>query len=444
MRPDPGAGLIETHDAALAFLDDRIGAGIKPGLDRMSGLMELMTSPQDSVPVVHVAGTNGKTTVTRLVGDLLVAADLRIGTFTSPHLERVEDRFTMMGRRITPDEFVTAVADVAPFVEIYEARTADAISYFELTAAIAFQLFAAAGLDAAVVEVGLGGRWDATNVVDAAVSVITGVAMDHMSYLGNSLQEIAAEKVAIVKDLGTLVTGPLAPEVEGPITAQVASVDAKWFRFGADFGVEDVERTTRGWEGVIRGLRDTYDDVSLALHGRHQFDHFATAVAVAETFVHGPLPLDVVRSVAGAARSPGRLEVLRRDPLVVVDGAHNEQGLAGLRRALDDEFDAARTIVVVGFRGDRDPVGLLATLDGAVDEVIATAADDPDAVPAEVVADAARAALPGVRVEAVTAVGDAVAAALARADADDAVVVTGSLYVVGDARVQLIEVPDPS
>jgi dihydrofolate synthase/folylpolyglutamate synthase len=432
--------LIEDHAGALAFLDARIGHGVKPGLERIEGLLDLMTKPQEAVPAIHVAGTNGKTTTVAMIRDLLLASGVRTGTFTSPHLQRVEERFTIDGRELTEAGLTAAVADVAPFVEIYEAQAGEHITYFELNVATAYQLFAAEGVEAAVVEVGLGGRWDATNVVDAGVSVITGIAMDHMSYLGNSISSIAGEKAAILKDNGRLVTGPLPPAAEGAITARVAETGARWFRHGADFALDDVVLGLGGWHGTIRGLHRTYEDVYVALHGRHQLDHFATAVAACEVFFDQALAPEVVAEVGAAIRSPGRLEVVRRRPLVIVDGSHNEQGLQGLAAAIDLEFPRTRRVLVIGIRGERDLRTLLHQIEGRFGEVVATRATDPESVPA---ADVAAAAVdvfgPDVPIDIVTPVPQAVAEALSRVSETEMVVVAGSLYVVGEARAFLTQ-----
>lgn len=431
--------LITDYESAVAFLDGRIGHGIKPGLERITALLELMTSPHESVGVIHVAGTNGKTTVVRMIRDLLLAADVRVGTFVSPHLHRVEERYTLDGAEIDETAFVQAVADVAPFVEIFEQRHGGTITYFELTAAIAFQLFVSAGVEVAVVEVGLGGRLDATNVVDADVSVITGIAMDHMSYLGHSLGEIAGEKAAIVKQDGTLVTGPVPAAADGAITARVAETQARWVRHDADYFVESLALGIGGWHGTIRGIHDVYPDIYVSLHGRHQFDHFATAVVAAELFFQRELDPDLVTAVAANLTSPGRLEVLHRQPLVLVDGAHNEQGLQGLADAVDAEFPETDRVLIVGMRGDRDVGALLTHLRDLVDQVIATEADDPLSIPAADIAAAAAAVFgPEVPVEVVTPVAQAVTEALDRVTENDMVVVAGSLYVAGEARERLL------
>ncbi len=426
--------VIATRDDAIAFLDARIGSGVKPGLERITGLLDLMGNPEADLPIIHVAGTNGKTTTVRLAEDLVLGHGLSVGTFTSPHLERIEERFTINGRMLDEDAFVNAVADVAPFVAVYEERHATTITYFELTAAIALAAFAEAAVNVAVIEVGLGGRLDATNAVTAAVSVITGIAMDHMSYLGNSLGAIAGEKVGILKEGGTLVTGPLPAAAEGPITAQVAATNSTWLRRADHYDVPRCVQAVGGWVADVQGIHDVYTGLMLPLYGRHHVDHLATAIVAVESLFGRGLDPEAVAAATAAATSPGRIEVLKRNPLVLVDGAHNEEGFEGLATALAEEFPEAHRVLVVGFRGERDPAALLAPLRGLVGEVIATEPDDPAALPAEEVAAAARQVFEETPVEVVVPVRQAVAEALDRVGEDDAVVVTGSLYVVGEAR----------
>jgi dihydrofolate synthase/folylpolyglutamate synthase len=429
--------LIECREDAIAFLDVRIGSGVKPGLERIGGLMELMGDPHLATPVVHVAGTNGKTTTVRLLEGIFGELGLTVGAFTSPHLERIEERFTLNGTSLSEDAFVQAVADVAPFVELFEEREQTTVTYFELTAAIAFAAFNAVAADVAVIEVGLGGRLDATNVVNADVSVITGIAMDHMSYLGNSLSAIATEKVGILKENGVLVTGLLPAAAEGSITARVVETSSRWIRRGEHYDVASVSRAVGGWLADLRGIYADYEDVFLPLHGRHQVDHLATALAAVETFFGRAVEDEIVRAAAGKATSPGRIEVLARHPLVLVDGAHNEEGITGLATALAEEFLESDRVLVVGFRGERDPVALLEPLRGLVSEVIATAPADPAALPAAEVAAAAVAVFGAeMPVEAVTPVAQAITEALDRVGPDGAVVVSGSLYVVGEARAR--------
>jgi dihydrofolate synthase/folylpolyglutamate synthase len=430
--------LIDTYDAAVAFLDARIGLGVKPGLERMTAALELMTNPHESYPTIHVAGTNGKTTTVRMIDAILTAGGTRTGTYVSPHLHSIERRYTIGGEALDEEGFIQAIADVAPFIEHYESEVGTSLTYFETTVAVAFQAFAAAGVDVAVVEVGLGGRWDATNVVEAAVSVITGIAMDHMEYLGDSISAIAGEKAAILKEDGLLVTGPLPPAAEGAITAQVAGTGSKWLRSGADFQLSDVRSALGGWHCTVEGLFATYEDLYLPLHGRHQVDHLATAIAACESFLDQPLDAGQLATALASITSPGRLEVVARRPLVLIDGAHNAQGLEGLAETLVAEFPESDRVLIVGFRGQREVAELLQPLAGMFSHVIVTEADDDQAIPASTVAAAVAEAFGSeVTVEQSTPVSQAVTDALHIVDEEDMVVVTGSLYVVSDARDRL-------
>lgn len=438
MSAEGSRALITGYEQAVAFLDERIGHGVQPGLERITGLLDVMTNPHVGYPVIHIAGTNGKTTSARMITALLESHGLRVGAFTSPHLRAIEERFYVAGAHLGRDGFAAAVADVAPFVDLYEQSRDSWITYFEATAAIAFQAFAAAGVEAAVVEVGLGGRLDATNVVEADVSIVTGIALDHQSYLGSTLGEIAGEKAGILKQGGTLVTGPLPAAAEGPITARVAETGSAWHRFGSDFEPEETVRAVGGWKSDIRGLRGYYGDVYLPLHGRHQVDHLATSIAACELFFGRMLDPAAVREAAAGLESPGRIEVVQRSPLIVVDGSHNEQGVEGLAEALEVEFPPAEWVLVVGARGDRDLGKLLEPLRGRVGRVVATQPADAAAIPADRVAAAAAAVFGReVPVEVATPVAQAITEAIAHVDETGSIVVAGSLYVVGEALDRL-------
>lgn len=434
---DQSVPSIETREDAEAFLDDRIGQGVKPGLERITGLVGFMGDPHLDYPVIQVAGTNGKTTVTRLIADILGAHGIRTGTFTSPHLHRVEERFSVDGIPITEEEFTQAVSDIAWFVEEFERRSGSGVTYFEVTAALAFSVFAGVALDVAVVEVGLGGRWDATSVVDANVAVITGIALDHVEFLGETVGEIAGEKAAIVGDASTVVTGPLPAAAEGAITARVENAQAKWYRSGDGFAVADATIAVGGWVADIDGIYASYADLYLPIHGRHQVDNLATAVAAAEVFLGRALDADALRTALGATAQPGRIEVVHHRPLVVVDGAHNLQGIEGLATTLEDEFPDTKWQIVAGMRGRRAPAEILAPLGSLAAHLWATAPDDPGAIDPEQIATTAGPVL-GCGATVVGGVPEAVAAAVAAAGSDGSVVVTGSLYVAGEARAELV------
>jgi dihydrofolate synthase/folylpolyglutamate synthase len=382
--------------------------------------------------VIHVAGTNGKTTVVRMIADILGAHGLFTGSFTSPHLHRVEDRYAVGGTSFGPTHLARAVEDIAPFVMMQEEQLGEAPTYFELTAALGFAAFAVDAVDVAVVEVGLGGRFDATNVVEADVSVITGIALDHMSYLGDTQQKIAAEKAAILKDGGTLVSGPLSDEANTAVAARVAETSADWNRSGQEFRV-DAARDERGWVVTIEGLYATYDELVFGIHGRHQTTHLATAVAGCEAFFGRALEPNAVREAAAALRSPGRLEEAGLSPTILLDGAHNEEGFRGLALSLDEEFVEEKWVLVLGVRGKRDVGVLVEPLRDKVSRVIGTQAEDPMAVDADVVAAAAATTLGG-PAEVVETVPAAVEAAVAAVAENEGVLVAGSLYVIGEAR----------
>lgn len=443
MTTSGSAPIIRTRDQAEAFLDDRIGHGVKPGLERITALLEFMGDPQDAYPSVHIAGTNGKTTLSRMVQQILGAHGLATAGFTSPHLDVVEERFTLHGMTIDTKDFVDAVADIAWFVEAFEQQSGTSVTYFEVTAALAFSIFATAAVDVAVIEVGLGGRLDATNVFDAAVSVITGIDIDHTEFLGSSLEEIAAEKVAIVDSGGTLISGILPAAAQATIAERVDDTGANWIRTNEDFSVVEAEVAVGGWQCSIDGVFGRYEDLYLPIHGRHQVDHLATAIATSEMFLGRELDHDALAFAVGSMSAPGRLEVVGRRPLVIVDGAHNVQGVGGLAETLMHEFPAMEWQLVLGVRGERDVAELVAPMEGLVEHVFATAPDDPAAIPPERVAAAAKVSL-GTEATVLPDVLDALAHAKEAAGEEGGVVVAGSLYLVGEVRAEFDPMGDRS
>ncbi len=390
-----------------------------------------MGDPHRGYPSIHIAGSNGKTTTARMAAALLAAHGIKPGLFTSPHLQAVEERFALAGEPMRPEELGIALEDVLPFAELYEARTGDGITYFELTAALAFSWFATQSVDAAVVEVGLGGRLDATNVLDAAVAVITSISLEHTDYLGDTLTAIAGEKAAILGTGRTLVTGALPAEALEVAGQRAAATGSTWLRFGADFSVAEAVRAVGGWLVDVEGVYGTYPEVRLPLLGRHQTANLAVAVAAAEAFFGRALDPIAVAEAAAATRSPGRMEVVRRDPLVLLDGAHNPEGSEALADALAEEFRTTRWAVVFGAMADKDVPAMLRSLAPAAASFHATrAAGSERARPADELAALAAREMT-VPVSAHDSVAAAVGAAL---ETGSPVLVTGSLYVVGEAR----------
>ncbi len=424
--PAPGSARAANLEARLAAKKSQ-----PPTLDRITRLMQLMGEPQRQYPAIHVTGTNGKTSASRILTALLAAKGLSVGTFTSPHLERVHERISWNGDPIADDalaDALTAVANLEPILEGH------APSYFEILSAAAFWWFADIAVDVAVVEVGVGGTWDTTNVVNASVAVVTTVGIDHVEYLGSTRLAIAREKAGIVKTGATLVLGETDPELV-PVFRDTPAGDI-WVR-GEDFGCVRNELAVGGRLLDVRTRGATYPDVYLPLHGAHQGDNAACALAAAEAFFDAPLDAELVTEALASVTSPGRLEVVRRQPLCILDGVKNPDGARAAARTLDEEFGADRgRVLVVGLLRGKDPDEMLAALDVTrARVVVACEPPTPRAWSAKDVAEAARRA--GVPAEEVPPVADAVRRALELASDDDVVLITGSLYVVGPAREAL-------
>ncbi len=418
---------------SLEYLDRHIALGVKPGLDRIRTLLEAMGSPHEGYPIVHVAGTNGKTSTSRMTTLLLAAHGLATGTFTSPHLERVEERLAMHGQYATSAEFALALSDVAIFSDVLVANGAEPNTYFELTTAAAFAFFAEKAANAAVLEVGLGGRLDATNVVDAEVCVVTGIGVEHVEYLGNDVKTIAGEKLGIVGPGSILVTGDLPDPAFEAAVEKVRDLGIQHRVFGRDFGINDAQKGIRGWHATIDGAEETYPDIFLPVHGRHQVHNLAVSIASAEALLGNKLDGDaVVESMLGLTL-PGRLEPISTQPLVMLDGAHNADGVSTLVAALDDEFPTTKWQVVLGVMGDKNIDAMIDGLAPVTDGFVVTAPKSERAVNPDELAErvASRVTVP-----VLTAETTSIALDMARAEAgpDGSVLVTGSLYLVGEAR----------
>jgi len=394
--------------------------------------MALMGEPQRAAPVIHLTGTNGKGSTAQIATRLLAAQGLTVGTYTSPHLERVNERISRNGEPIPDDELVEVIASVAALEPLMD----EPPTYFEILTAAAYRWFADVAVDAMVVEVGLLGRWDATNVADGSVAVVTNVGLDHTEYAGPSLLDIAREKAGIVKPGATLVLGETDPDVADVFRAEGAA--ALWER-EVDFTCIENNLAVGGRMLDIRTPGAVYSELFLPLHGAHQGDNAAAALTAVEAFFGGaPLEPELVQQAFDDVVMPGRFEVVHRQPLVVLDGAHNVPGAEVLRGVLDDDFTTeGERLLVVGFLQGRDPEDMLDAL--GVDDVrlvVACTPPSPRAVPAREVADAAERL--GATATVVPDVARAVRRALDEAEMEDVVLVTGSLYVVGAARMQLV------
>lgn len=429
--------------AALRYLDDHVNleaaTGRVPGaptLERIRRLVELLGDPQRTYPVLHVTGTNGKGSTARILSRLLEAQGLVVGTYTSPHLARVNERITRNSEPIADDDLAAAIAEVASREPLSDTRP----TYFEILTAAGLAWFADAPIDAAVVEVGLLGRWDATNVADGDVAVITNVALDHTDYAGPTRLDIAREKAGIIKPGATVVVGETEPELVQVFVGEAAAVGAEpLWRREIDFGCEANELAVGGRLLAIRTPGATYDDLFLPLHGAFQGDNAAVALTAAEAFFGRPLDAETVAAGFAEVAVPGRFEVVGRSPLVVLDGAHNPAGAEAAQAVLSDDFgvDPGDRVLVVGLLRGRESEAVLEALDApSARAVVACTPDSPRAVPAAELADVARGlGAPDVVVS--PRVEDALDTALALAGDDHAVFVTGSLYVVGAARRHL-------
>ena len=405
-----------------------------PTLDRITELCRLLGDPQDTFPCLHLTGTNGKGSTARVLTELLVAQGLTVGTYTSPNLARVNERIARNGEPIPDGELAEVLASLALVEPMLGARP----SRFELLTAAALHWFADSPVDVGVFEVGLGGRWDATNVVRGDVVAVTNVSYDHVEVLGPTLSDIAGEKSGIVKPGSLVVVGETDPELVSVFVDRAGHAGARgvWLR-GRDFGCDGNQLAVGGRLLDLRTPGARYDEVYLPLHGAHQGDNAALALAVAEGFFGAPLSEEVVEAALAGVRVAGRLEVVGRNPVVVIDGAHNVAGARALAGALAELHPEGGAVAVVGMLHGRDPSAMLEALAaGGIQNVVACTAPSPRAVPSAEIAEAARAL--GLRAVAADGTVDALTLARAQVPEDGMLVVTGSLYVVAEARSLLV------
>jgi dihydrofolate synthase/folylpolyglutamate synthase len=424
------------HAEALRYLAGHINleatAGVIHGLSlgHIQNVVGVLGDPQDAFKVVHVTGTNGKGSTARMITALLVEHGLSVGTYSSPHLERVNERICWNGEPISDEQLADLVTELARLVPLSGVEP----SYFELLTAGALLFFAENAVDVAVVEVGLLGRYDATNVVDADVAVVTNVGKDHTDGQGDWQMAVASEKAGIVKPDSFLVLGERDPRVQQAFLAEGPA--EAWVR-PTDFDVVSDRWAVGGHVLDVRTPNGTLDDLYLPLHGSHQADNAALAVAAVEAFFGRALDHDLTQAALAGVSTPGRFEVVAHGPLVIIDGAHNPDGARAAARTLADEFEVAgRRVLVVGMLAGRDPVEMLEALDvRRADLLVACTPDSPRAMPAAEVAAVARAL--GVMTEQIDDVAAALGRAMAVSTEEDVILVAGSLYVAGAARTAI-------
>jgi folylpolyglutamate synthase/dihydrofolate synthase len=452
------------QQAEREILSRRPEHTIEPSLDRIEALTALLGDPQRAYPVIHITGTNGKTSTARMIDTLLRGRGLRTGLFTSPHLSSIRERISVDGEPLSAERFADAYDEVLPYLALVDESQPAALSFFEVLTAMAFAVFADAPVDVAVIEVGVGGTWDCTNIADGAVAVVTPISLDHERYLGNSVISIAGEKAGIIKPGAVAVLAQQPVDAAEVLLRRAVEVGATVAREGLEFGVTSRELAVGGQLLGIQGLLGQYDDLFLPLFGAHQASNAACALAAVEAFAGAPpaeqdaggsgevapprqaLDSDLVRSAFATMSSPGRLEVVRRSPAVIVDAAHNPAGMAATVAALGEAFAFSDLITILAVSEDKDVPAILDELEPLVSELVVTSNSSPRSADPGKLAEMASAVFGPDRVRAVPRLDDAIEIGVALADEADArgaapgtalVLITGSVITAGDARLLL-------
>ena len=439
------------HEVEREIVSRRPESSIEPTLDRIATLVSLLGDPQRAFPIIHITGTNGKTSTARMIDALLRERGLRTGRFTSPHLVSIRERICIDGEPVDPERFVTLYQEILPYVQLTDERHGVPLSFFEVLTGMAFAAFADAPVDVAIVEVGLGGTWDATNVADGVVAVVGPVAIDHTQYLGDTVEEIAAEKAGIIKPGALAVLAQQSLPAAEVLLRRVSEAGATVAREGIEFGVLERDIALGGQQLTLRGLNGTYPDVFLPLFGLHQAGNAACALAAVEGFAgvgdagpdgRAPLDPELVRQAFAGLRSPGRLEVLRRSPTVIVDAAHNPAGMAASAAAVTEAFSFTRLVGVLAVSADKDVTGILDELEPVLDDLVVTRNSSDRSMPPDELAGLAVDVFGPDRVQVAERMDDAIELAVTLADdapetalpGGGGVLITGSVITAGDAR----------
>jgi dihydrofolate synthase/folylpolyglutamate synthase len=438
------------RQAAEAALLARWGeAKIGPSRDRIERLMDLLGQPQLAYRSIHLTGTNGKTSTARMIDELLRGFGLRTGRYTSPHLADITERICLDGEPISDGVFAAAYDEIEPYLQLVDGQSDIAMTFFEAITSLAFAIFADAPVDVAVVEVGLGGTWDATNVLQAPVAVITPIGLDHTELLGETVREIAVEKAGIIHAGASVILAAQPTEAAAELLARAVTVQARVAREGLEFAVVDRQLAVGGQLLTLQGLGGTYPEIFLPLHGAYQAENAACALAAVEAFFgtdadSGPIDADIVRAAFAAVRSPGRLEAVRSAPTVLVDASHNPAGMTATAEALAEGFDFRHLVGVLAMLAGKDVAASLAILEPVLDEIVISQNSSPRAIAADDLAAVALDVFGADRVTVETRLDDAIETAvrLAEDNADGVlagagVLVTGSVVTAGEARALL-------
>jgi dihydrofolate synthase/folylpolyglutamate synthase len=427
----------EVEDALLARVPEN---KIRPRLEPTARLAELLGDPQKAYRVVHVTGTNGKTSTSRFIERLLREHGLRTGRFTSPHLVKLNERMSLDGEPVSDERLYNVWTEIEPIVGLVdaelEAAGEDALTFFEVLAVLGFAIFADAPVDVLVLEVGMGGEWDSTNVADGDVAVFTPISLDHMDRLGETIEEIAKTKAGIIKPGAIVLTSAQPPAAMKVLMERAATVGEKFLAFGEDFGVSNITLNKLGQTVSVRAVAGAYEDLNLPVHGEYQAENSALAVAAVEAFLGGGAQRimdDVVRASFADFSSPGRLQIVNRDPLTILDAAHNEDGARSLVKALKESFGSPYAVGVVSILAEKNARALLQILDDSFVEFIITQSESARAIPAEDLAELAREIFGAdrVHVQANPQWALAEATKLLSPTLASAIVVTGSVTLVG-------------
>lgn len=438
----------ENVDVRLAQIVEELNSRwpenkIEPSLDRIRTLLDYLGNPQETFRSIHLAGTNGKTSTSRMIDSLLRSFGIRTGRYTSPHLEDIRERITIDGDLITPEYFIYTYDDIKPYIDLVDANSEHPLSYFEVLTAMAYAAFADAPIDVGVIECGVGGAWDATNVINSDVAVMTPIGLDHQEYLGNTIAEIAHTKAGIFREGKPSVLAHQTREAAEVLIRESAKSESIPLREGLDFALLRRDVAVGGQLLSIQGLGGTYDDIFLPLYGRHQASNATLALVAVEAFLGGGaerLDVDAIRDGFAQASSPGRLEVMRRNPTVIIDAAHNHHGAVALHESLSEEFAFDRIVAVVAILADKDAVSFLSELSNIVDEIIVTENNSPRAMPTEDLFKIAVDIFEEDRVSSAGSIAGAIEAAMDKASHPTqsiGIVITGSVITVGQARALL-------
>lgn len=437
INPDDQARIDAIEKALLArWPENRIA----PTLERISALVDMLGSPQLTYPTIHIGGTNGKTTTSRMIDSLLFEMGLRTGRFTSPHLESYLERICINGQPIDAKELIFSFNDISPYLDLMDTKFDNPISFFEAITALAFAAFAEHPIDVGVIEVGMGGQWDATNVVDADVSVIMPIGLDHMEYLGNTIAEIATTKAGIIKEQGFVVLAQQEPEAAVELLRRAAEVGADVAREGLEYSIDSRAIAVGGQLISITGLRGHYDDIFLPLHGKHQASNAAAALIAVEAFFgEQDLDIDAVRAGFANVTSPGRCEIVHRDPTIILDAAHNPHGAKAIAETIQSEFTFDDVTGIVALMADKDALGILQVLEPIMNQIIVTTNSAARSMSVGDLEALATQVFGADRVFAQPTLNDAIDKAIkdsVRPLSDEtlAILITGSVVTVGEAR----------